>query len=231
VIRLLALVSWVVKWVTRSPRRVIGLLAVPVLIGIALAAGPVRDRPAGDGGDSGAVLAGGRTAAAPAATPTGPRSTVLPGTTGPATPVAPLPRPTLAAVQRAAAVGYVTAANTHDARPGRDKAFGDSYVRTRPYVTDAVFRLVTAPSRRGDYEWAQWLAAKATVRVEVVAVGVPDGAPAPTPTTAYARVEFRQIVTPTAGAGTEQVTDGALNLLLSPDRNGRWLVTKLLADT
>ena len=75
------------------------------------------------------------------------------------------PRPTLAAAQRHAAVGYVTAANTHDARPGGDRAFADSYRRTKPYVTPELYRLVTAASRRGDYEWTQWTAAQATVRV------------------------------------------------------------------
>ena len=227
-IRLLAAVSWLVRWVTRSPRRAIGVLALPILLGVALAAGPIRDHAPDGRGD---VLAGGRTAAPPAATPSGPRSTVFPGTTGPATPVAPRPTPTLAAAQRAAAVGYVTAANTHDARPGGDKAFTDSYRRTRPYVTPELFALVTADSRRGDYEWAQWLAAQATVRVQVVAVGVPDGAPAPTATTAYARVQFRQVVSPTAGATAEQVSDGAITLLETRASGGRWLVAKLLADT
>lgn len=229
-IRLLALVSWTVRWLTRSPRRVIGLLAVPVLIGIALVAGPVRDRPSDVTGKEGTVLAGGRTAGAPAS-PTAPRPTVLPGTTGPATPVAPRPTPAVTAEQRATAVGYVSTANAHDARPGGDPSFAAAYTRTRPYVTDAVYRLVTADSRRGDYEWSQWRAAKATVRVEVVAVGVPDGAPAPTATSAYVRVQFRQVVTPTAGAGTEQVTDGALNLLETRGADGRWLVSRLLADT
>jgi hypothetical protein len=227
VIRLLRAVSWLVRWVTRSPRRVIGVLALPILLGVALAAGPIRDRTPDGRGD---VLAGGRTAAPPAASPSGPRSTVLPATTGPATPVPPRPTPTLAAAQRAAAVGYVTAANTHDARPGHDKAFADSYRRTRPYVTPELFKLVTAASRRGDYEWGQWRAAQATVRVEIVAVGVPDGAPAPSPTTAYARVQFRQVVSPTTGATAEQVVDGAITLL-ETRTDGGWLVSRLLADT
>lgn len=226
-IRLLRLVSWGIRWVTRTPRRAIGFLVVPVLVGIALAAGPMRDRPA----TTPDILAGGRTAAPPAASAGGPRSTELPGTTGPATPVPTLPAFRLTAAQKAAAVGYVTAANTHDARPGGDKAFTDSYARTRPYVTDAVFAQVTAPSRRGDYEWAQWRTAQATVAVEVVAAAVPDGAPAPSATTAYARVEFRQVVTPTAGATGPSRTDGALTMLVTAGSDGTWRVSKLLADT
>ena len=229
-IRLLAAVSWLVRWVTRSPRRVVGVLALPVLLGVALAAGPIRDRAPDGRTGRGDVLAGGLTAAPPAS-PSGPRSTLFPGTTGPATPVPPRPTPTLAAAQRATAVGYVTAANSHDARPGGDRAFTDSYRRTEPYVTPELFKLVTAESRRGDYEWAQWLAAQATVRVEIVAVGVPDGAPAPTATTAYARVQFRQLVSPTTGATAEQVTDGAITMLETRGSDGHWRVAKLLADT
>jgi hypothetical protein len=228
VIRLLKAVSWLVRWVTSTPRRLVGVLALPILLGIALAAGPIRDRPPDGRGD---VLARGQTADPPAATPSGPRATVFPGTTGAPTPVAPRPTPTLAAAQRAAAVGYVTAANTHDARPGGDQAFLDSYRRTRPYVTPELYAVVTAESRRGDYEWAQWRAAQATVRVDVVAVGVPDGAPAPTATTAYARVQYRQVVTPTVGATAEQVTDGAITVLVTRSSGGRWLVSRLLADT
>jgi hypothetical protein len=227
VIRILAAVSWVVRWVTRSPRRVVAMLALPVLVGVALAAGPVRDRdPAG-----GDVLAGGRTAAPPPATPTRARPSGMPGTTGPPTPVAPRPTPTLDPAQRATAVGYVTAANSHDARPGGDRAFTDSYARTRPYVTDELLRLVTAESRRGDYEWTQWVREQAVVGVQVVAAGVPDGAPAPTATTAYARVEFRQVVRPTIGGTAERRTDGAVSMLLSRADSGRWLVSRLLADT
>jgi hypothetical protein len=155
---------------------------------------------------------------------------VLPGTTGPATPVATRPAPKLAAIQAAAATSYVITANTHDARPGHDKAFADSYRRTRPYVTPQLYALVTADSRRGDYEWAQWLAERATVKVQVLAVGVPDGAPVPTATTAYAQVQFRQLITPTVAGGTARASDGAVNLLLS--RAGdEWLVSRLLADT
>jgi hypothetical protein len=200
---------------------------VPVLVGIALAAGPMRDRPA----TTPDVLAGGRTAAPPAASPSGPRSTELPGTTGPATPVPTLPAFRLTAEQQAPAVGYVTAANTHDARPGGDKAFTDSYARTRPYVTDEVYAQVTAPSRRGDYQWGQWRIAQATVSVRIVATGVPDGAPAPTGATAYARVEFSQRVTPTAGASGPSTTVGAVNLLVRKGTDGTWRVAELLADT
>lgn len=227
-VRLLKLVSWLIHWATRTPRRVIGLLAIPALVAVALAAGPMRDRPATD---PDGTLAGGATTAPATPTPTGPRSTVLPGTTGPATPVPPpVPVFRLTQDQSAPAVGYVTRSGSHDARPGADRSFLDSYRRSRPYLTDALFAEVTAPSRRGDYEWAQWLAGRATVTVAVQRTGVPDGAPAPTATTAYVRVVFTQTVRPTAGAGGPTVTTNALNLLVSKAADGRWLVARLLAD-
>jgi hypothetical protein len=227
VIRLLRLVSWVVRWATRTPRRVIGMLAVPVLVAIALTAGPMRERP--DTGPAAAPTSAGPTAAAP--TPAGPRSTQLPDTTAPVSPQPTVPSFRLSPAQQATAVGYVVAANSHDARPGADKSFTDSYGRAKPYVTAGLYRQIMATDpRRGDYEWRQWLAGKATVDVAVLATGVPDGAPAPTATTAYARVRFRQTVRPTAGAEAPTSTVGVLTMLVTRGGDGRWLVSRLLAD-
>lgn len=223
--RLLRLVSWAVQWATRTPRRVIGVLAVPVLVAVALTAGPMRDRP--DTTPPGPVAA--PTSAAP--TPTGPRSTELPDTTAPVTPQPTVPSFRLGPAQQAPAVGYVVAANSHDARPGRDKAFTDSYGRARPYVTAGLYQqIVAVDPHRGDYQWRQWVAGKATVEVAVLATGVPDGAPAPTATTAYVRVQFRQTVRPTAGAQAPTSTVDVLNMLVTRGGDGRWLVSRLLAD-
>jgi hypothetical protein len=223
--RLLRLVSWAVHWATRTPRRVIGVLAVPVLVAVALAAGPMRDRP--DTTASGPVA----TPSSAAPTPTGPRSTELPDTTAPVPPQPAVPSFRLSAAQQAPVVGYVVAANSHDARPGGDKAFTDSYGRARPYVTADLYRqIMSVDPRRGDYQWGQWLAGKATVQVTVLATGVPDGAPAPTATTAYARVQFRQTVRPTAGAQAPTSTVDVLNMLVTRGSDGRWLVSRLLAD-
>lgn len=227
-IRLLAAVSWVVHWLTRSPRRVVGVLALPVLFGVALAAGPVRDR-APDGGPN--VLAGGRTVATPVPTATAPTPTGLPGTTGPAPgPVAPTrAEPVLLDEQVAAATRYVTTVNAHDARPGRDRGFLEAYRRAKPLVTPDLYQLISAESRRGDYLWAQWTAQRAVVSVRVLGVGVPDGAAGPTASTAYVRVLFRQEVRP-AGSAVEAV-ESSLNLQLDRRSDGRWLVARLLADT
>jgi hypothetical protein len=223
--RLLRLVSWAIGWATRTPRRMIGVLAVPVLVAVALAAGPMRERP--DSTASGPAAA--PTSSTP--TPTGPRSTRLPEPTTPVAPQPTVPSFRLSPAQQAPAVGYVVAANSHDARPGRDKAFTDSYGRARPYLTAGLYQQIRAADpRRGDYQWRQWLASKATVEVTVLAAGVPDGAPAPTATTAYARVQFRQTVRPTAGAEAPASTVDVLNMLVTRGSDGRWLVSRLLAD-
>jgi hypothetical protein len=222
---LLRLVSWLVHWATRTPRRVIGVLAVPVLIAVALAAGPIREHPADPGG-----TAAGPTGS-PSATPSGPRPTTLPTPTAPVPPQPTVPSFRLTPQQQAAAVGYVVTANSHDARPGADEAYTDSYARARKYVTAGLYQQITAADpRRGDYEWGQWVTAKATVDVRVIRTGVPDGAPAPTATTAYVRVQFRQTVHPTTGAGAPTATVDALNVLVTRGGDGRWLVSRLLAD-
>jgi hypothetical protein len=223
--RLLLVVSWVVHWATRTPRRLIGVLAVPVLVAVALATGPMRDRP--EPAPSGPVAA--PTTAAP--TPSGPRSTQLPAPTGPVPLQSTVPSFRLTPAQEAPAAGYVVAANSHDARPGHDKAFTDSYARAQQYVTPGLFRqIMSADPRRGDYQWRQWVTGKATVLVQVLATGVPDGAPAPTATTAYTRVQFRQTVRPTAGAQAPASTVGVLNMLVTRGSDGHWLVSRLLAD-
>jgi hypothetical protein len=225
VTRLLRLVSWVVHWATRTPRRVIGVLAVPVLIAVALAAGPMRDGPEQPAGPVAAPTG----SAVP--TPTGPRSTLLPDTTTPVPPQPTVPSFRLSPAQEAVAAGYVVAANSHDARPGHDRAFTDSYARAKPYVTAELYRQIQAADpRRGDYQWRQWVTGEATVTVAVLATGVPDGAPAPTATTAYSRVQFRQTVRPTAGAQGPTSTVDVLNMLVSRGSDGRWLVSRLLAD-
>jgi hypothetical protein len=237
VVALTRLIGLLVRWFAGSRRRKVALLVLPALVVVALIAprngGSAAQRtPAqlagGPGSSAGAAPSGGPTA-------TIPQGTALPGTTGappsgppPAT-RSPVPVPAGAA---AVATGYVTTANAHDARPGKDRGFLDSYVRARPYLTPQLYALVTAPSRRGDYEWAQWRQAQATVAVQVQRVALPDGAPVPTATTAYVRVQFRQVVTPhAAGASTAAgVLPGAVTLLVA--RTGtKWLVSQLLADT
>jgi hypothetical protein len=236
-VALTRLLGMLVRAVTRTRRRRVATLAVPALIVVAV----VAPRAARDGTEPRGVLAGastGTTAAGSTAAPSAMPATGLPDTTGaaPGPAVAVRPEPTLGAAPARVAAGYVRTANSHDARPGRDRGFVDSYVRARPYLTAQLYALVSAPSRRGDYLWAQWTAAEASVSVSVLRVAVPDGAPAPTATSAYIRVLFRQVVTPhVAGAGTATATAtasvDAVSLVATRGSDGTWRVSRLLPDT
>jgi hypothetical protein len=129
------------------------------------------------------------------------------------------------------ATAYAVTVNTHDARPGKDHGFLDSYLRARPYLTPHLFAVVTTPSRRGDLEWGQWQEAQATVTVQVQRVALPDGAPLPTATAAYLRVQFRQVVTAHAPGASGGVQAGAVTLVATRTSAGTWLVSQLLVDT
>lgn len=233
--RLTRLLGLLVRFLTRTRRRRVATIAIPALVLVALIA------PRALGGDSptsnrGGALAGPAGSGSAEATPTGtiPAATGLPGTTGPAPgpTVKPRPEPVLGAGPAAVARAYVLAADSHDARPGKDHGFLDSYVRARPYVSDSLYALIAAPSQRGDYLWATWTKAQATVTVQVLRVAVPDGAPPPTPNTAYVRVQFRQLATPHAATGGRPTgTDDAVSLVVTKDAHGHWLVVQLLAGS
>jgi hypothetical protein len=238
VVTLTKLVGLVVGWLARSRRRQLAALVLPLLAGVALLA------PHGGGSTApGAVLAG--RPDLPAGAETGvttgdgmppvavPPATGLPGTTGaPPGPTVPArPAAVLPAEAVRVATAYVKTVNTHDARPGKDRGFLDSYRRARQYLTPELFALVTAPSRRGDYQWGQWQRAQATVAVEVQRVAVPDGAPLPTATTAYVRVQFRQVVTPHLAGAPGGILTGAVNLVATRGSDHTWRVSQLLADT
>jgi uncharacterized membrane protein len=232
-VALTRLLGALVRMLTRTRRMKIALVAVPALIVIALVAPRATNRDkhttspalAGSGGVATTTI----TPTATIASPTG-----LPGTTGPAPgpTVQQRAEPVLAKAPADAARAYALTVNAHDARPGRDAGFIDSYVRARPYVTAQLYTLISAPSRRGDYLWVGWAKQQATVTAEVVRVAVPDGAPAPTATTAHIRVQFRQVITPhVAGAAAPAPILDAVSLVVSADKDGHWLVSQLLADT
>jgi hypothetical protein len=234
VVTLTKLLGLAVGWLARSRRRQLAVLVLPLLVTVALLA------PRGVGSTaSGALLAG--RPDPPAGTETGgvtppatiPPATGLPGTTGapPGPTVPPRPAAVLPAQAARVASGYVSTVHTHDARPGKDRAFLDSYRRARQYLTPELFALVTAPSRRGDYLWGQWQRAQATVAVEIQRVAVPDGAPLPTATTAYVRVQFRQVVTPHVAGVPGDFLTGAVNLVTSRGSDRTWRVSQLLAGT
>jgi hypothetical protein len=227
-------IGWLVRWASSgSWRRRVGLVAIPVLVVVAL----IAPRAAGNNPTTKPRVLGTNppTASGATATPTDTLPpTGLPDTSGPppgGPTVAPRTEPALPAGAGEAAIAYVAAVNTHDARPGKDGGFADSYARARALVTPRLYTLIAAPSRRGDYLWTQWTAAQATVAVQPLRAAVPDGAPVPSPTSAHVRVLFRLIVTPHV-PGKAATTEGdALSVVVTKDANGHWLVSQLLADT
>ena len=243
-VALTELLGAVVGWFARSRRRQIALLVLPLLVAVALTARGGGDSPeprptgvlAGGGADrsaaNGADESGGQPGAGEPSATTVP-ATGLPATTGPAPgPSAPTrAAPPLPAGAVKVATSYAVTVNTHDARPGKDHGFLDSYLRARPYLTPQLFTVVTTPSRRGDVEWGQWQQAQATVTAQVQQVTLPDGAPLPTATAVYLQVQFRQVVTAHAAGASGGVQPGALTLVAARTGSGKWLVSQLLVST
>jgi hypothetical protein len=232
-VALTRLLGALIRILTRTRRMKIASVAVPALVVLVLVAprAATRNDRAGT-----PVTLGTGGVASTTITPTAtiPSPTGLPGTTGPAPgpTVRQRSEPVLAKAPADMARAYVLTVNTHDARPGKDAGFIDSYVRARPYVSPQLYSLISAPSRRGDYLWAGWVTLHATITAETVRIAVPDGAPAPTATSAHVRVQFRQLITPhVAGAHAPAPALDAVSLVVTKGSDGHWLVTQLLADT
>ncbi|HEY9472637.1 MAG TPA: hypothetical protein VIS06_02170 [Mycobacteriales bacterium] len=241
-VTLTRLLGALVGWVTATPRRLVSTLVVAVLAVVTLF-GPVRhpdlNALSSDSGNSGGPRPSGTV---PASGSTGPSSGGTAGRGGPVGSGLPTPstvtigpsdrpraEPVLPAEAGAVATGYVQTVNSHDARPGHDRDFADSYRRARRYVTPQVYALVTAPNRRGDYQWTAWVAQRATVTVRVDRAAVPDGAPLPTPTTVYVRIRFTQTVNPGAPGVEPTSVSGEVTLITQRQHDGGWLVSQLLA--
>jgi hypothetical protein len=233
VVTLTRLLGAAVAWVTATRRRMVAAVAIPVLAVIAVAGPRTPDigRSVGlDASASTAPTAGGTVpAGGGGGVPGGPQSGLPTPTTvtvGPSD--SPRPDPVLPAGPRDVAVAYVTTVNSHDARPGHDRDFLDSYRRARPYVTPDLYERITSPRSSGDYQWTTWTAQRATVAVRIDRVAVPDGAPLPTPTTVYVRVRFTQTATPHVGDADPVSDVGEVTMVTTRQRDGRWLVSQLL---
>ena len=235
-----------IRWVTATPRRVVSTLVVGLLVTVvffgpdphpgagaqpadstgALSTAGTSGGPGGPGGSVGPADPDGRSS--------GPAGSVgSAGSVGPTTVTVgpsdrPRAEPELPADAGAVATGYVQTVNSHDARPGHDRAFDDSYRRARRYVTPQVYALITTPNRRGDYQWTTWVAQRATVTVRVDRAAVPDGAPLPTGTTVYVRVRFTQTVHPSTAGAEPTSTPGEVTMITQRQPDGGWLVSRLL---
>ncbi len=137
----------------------------------------------------------------------------------------PPPAPPVPAAPARTAAGYVTALNTHDARPGHDQGLHDANTRTRRYVTDALYAQIENPqTRTSPALWQQLVAAGAVTSVRVDKVAVAEGAPAPT--TQHVEVRITYTVT-TTGARLHHAQTLAQAMQVSATPAG-WRIDQLL---
>jgi hypothetical protein len=140
-------------------------------------------------------------------------------TASPAGSLVRVPRPGYSSPASVAAAFYVAWASVDAVHDG-PAAFA---ARCAPLATSALERQLAA-SPPATAAWQAMHRERLVSLVRVSAVTHPDGAPAPTPTTAYLRVYAERVTTTTAGRTT--ASDGVtLRLTRS---GGRWLVSAVL---
>ncbi|MFD3961531.1 MULTISPECIES: Cif family virulence factor [Streptomyces] len=136
------------------------------------------------------------------------------------------PRPVPTPVEEAARA-FTTAWASHDARPGGDKSFDDASRRAAAFADgDLAEDLRTHTSgSAGGQQWLSWKDRQVQVTVTVLRVSLPDGAPAPSEDSSFARVIYKLTESPAKGAPTESEEQVALKLRRLPD--GSWRVVGL----
>ncbi|MCL3998902.1 hypothetical protein [Streptomyces lavenduligriseus] len=136
------------------------------------------------------------------------------------------PRPVPQAVQDAARAFVVTWAS-HDARPGKDTSYDDASRRAADHAAgDLAQDLRTRTSgSAGAQQWRRWKSGRVQVTASVQRVSLPDGAPAPTQDSGFARVLYTVTQKPAAGAPTKSEQHVALKLRRGGD--GIWRVVGL----
>lgn len=123
------------------------------------------------------------------------------------------------------AARFTTLWASHDARPGRDEAHTDASKRAAKYASADLGASLSAARPGTTRQWQEWTKRQATVTATVTKVSVPDGAPAPTSTSALARVLYRLTVTPARGKAISTMEQVALQL--ERDTSGQWRVVAL----
>ncbi|WP_051715404.1 hypothetical protein [Streptomyces sp. NRRL S-475] len=122
---------------------------------------------------------------------------------------------------------FTTAWASHDARPGHDTAYGDASRRAAAYTDGDLaedLRTYTSGSA-GGRQWQNWKDRQVQVTVTVLRVSLPDGAPAPTEDSGFARVIYKVTETPASGPAVESEEHVALKLRRIAD--GSWRVVGL----
>ncbi|ODA69813.1 hypothetical protein [Streptomyces sp. AVP053U2] len=122
---------------------------------------------------------------------------------------------------------FTTAWASHDARPGRDSSFDDASRRAAAYAAgDLAEDLRTHTSgSAGTQQWLSWKDRQVQVTVTVLRVSLPDGAPAPSEDSSFARVIYKLKESPAKGPVTESEEQVALKLRRGAD--GSWRVMGL----
>ncbi|WP_234315802.1 hypothetical protein [Streptomyces sp. NRRL F-5527] len=138
----------------------------------------------------------------------------------------PDPAPVPAPVDEVARA-FTTAWASHDARPGRDSSFDDASRRAAAYAAgDLAEDLRTHTSgSAGTQQWLSWKDRQIQVTVTVLRVSLPDGAPAPSEDSSFARVIYKLKESPAKGPATESEEQVALKLRRGAD--GSWRVVGL----
>ncbi|GLX22624.1 hypothetical protein [Streptomyces lavendulae] len=136
------------------------------------------------------------------------------------------PKAVPAPVEKAARA-FVTAWASHDARPGRDTSYDDASRRAAAHAAGDLaddLRTHTSGSAAAQ-EWLTWKDRQVLVTATVLRVSLPDGAPAPSEDSSFARVIYKLTETPASGPATESEEHVALKLRRSAD--GSWRVAGL----
>ncbi|ATM24805.1 hypothetical protein SMD44_p20022 (plasmid) [Streptomyces alboflavus] len=108
---------------------------------------------------------------------------------------------------------FATAYAEHDAADGGDRSYADAGKRAARL---AVGELATDLGQKRPGQEAPWAALRAhqtKQTVKVTSVEVPDGAPAPTPSTAFVRVVYVLTSKPKSGASERRSEQLALRLV------------------
>lgn len=126
-----------------------------------------------------------------------------------------------------AARAFVTAWASHDARPGRDTSYDDASRRAATYAAgDLAEDLRTHTSgSAARQQWLSWKDHQVQIAVTVLRVSLPDGAPAPSEDSAFARVIYKLTETPAKGPAIE--SEGHVALKLRRGADGSWRVVGL----
>ncbi|MFD0437166.1 Cif family virulence factor [Streptomyces chartreusis] len=174
--------------------------------------------------------------AAPSATATGDgsgsaRPNSRPAATAPVaepseSPATSEPSPLSTPMQEAARA-FTTAWASHDARPGRDTSFDDASRRAAAYADGGLAEDLRThiSGSAGGRQWLSWRDRQVQVTVTVLRVSLPDGAPAPTRDSGFARVIYKVTETPASGPAAESEQHVALKLRRIAD--GSWRVVGL----